>query len=323
VRDHLSSWIPPTLIQKGGTFLISKEKGRHTRVKGVTDSIETYTKRQRKKALSQAIVRRLLPFEASRMQSQYQRAMSCGNVVEQRDGKLTTWYCKTRPCLVCNGIRTAMLIDAYKPIVETWSDPALVTLTVPSPHLDNLRETLQEMTHQLNLIVLQLRRAGMDVRGVRVIESTEGDIPDHAHPHFHVLVSEMAVGRAIVQRWLQRYPKAVRSAQDVTKADTGTLKELFKYVTKLSDPKADPKTLDGILSAVHRLHLVRPFGFKLKRDPMDDEAFDDLVPVNVAFKRPDESVLWIWYDEIGNWVDHATGEMLVDTVPPFGLSGFA
>jgi len=256
------------------------------------------------------------------MKDQYRRAMNCGNVVEQRDGKLTAWYCKTRPCLVCNGIRTAMLIDGYAQIVETWTDPALVTLTVPNVHLDDLRETVRDMAYQFKLTVKQLRRAGMDVRAVRVTEVT-GKSVDSVHPHFHLLVSNMDVGRAIVQAWGHRYPKTVRAAQDVRTADTGSLKELFKYLTKLSDPQLDPKLLDGILSSMWGLHLVRPYGFRLSSDPMDDEAFDQLVPVNVEFKRIGENVLWIWHDEIGNWIDYTTGDTLVDAVPPFGLSGLA
>lgn len=314
---------------EGLTPLISKEKqvllrgNEHPKqYKKGPESHATFAKRKRKKALSQAIVGRLLPFEESRMQSQYKRAMNCGCIVEQREGKLITQYCKTRPCLVCNGIRTAMLIDAYSPIVDSWEDPALVTLTVPNVELDELRPTVDEMGHQFKLILKQLRRSGVDVKAIRVTEVT-GRRGDSIHPHFHVLVSGMAVGRAILESWLKRHPKAVRAAQDVTQADTGSLKELFKYLTKLSDPKMDPEVLDGILSAMWGKHLVRPYGFKLKKDPMEDEAFEDLVPVNSEFKRFGESVVWVWHDEIENWIDYTTGELLVDGISNIPVVGFA
>ena len=313
----------------GPSILISKKKGAplsgydgSTRLKSGHESRETFVKRQRKKVLSQSIVRELLPFEESRMQSQYRRAMNCGNIVEQRDGKLTTWYCKTRPCLVCNGIRTAMLIDAYRPVVESWREPTLVTLTVPNVALSELRSTVDSMAHQFRLIIRQLRRAGHEIGAVRVTEVT-GNSVDSLHPHFHVLARSEALGRAILDSWLERHPKAVRAAQDVREADTESLRELFKYLTKLTSTDRAPKVLDGILSEMWGKHLVRPYGFRLETDPMNDEAFDELVPTNTEFKRHGESILWVWHDEIGNWIDHTTGELLVDSMPPFGLSGFA
>jgi len=318
VRDHLSSWMPPS----GSLPLISKKKGDTPRLKTPKSCSATYEKRQRKKSLTHLILSELLPFQSSRMQAQYQRAWTCGDRVEQCEGKLRTHYCKTKVCLVCNGIRTAMLIDAYTPILASWSDPVLVTLTVPNVHLDKLRSTVDGMTDQFKLTAKQLRRAGMDVQAVRVIEVT-GKRVDSVHPHFHCVFSSGAVGRAFVQRWLDRYPNAVRAAQDVRTANTDSLKELFKYVTKLTEDRPPPHVLDGILSAMWGKHLVRPFGFRLERDPMEDEAFDELVPVNDEFKRYGEHVVWMWEEGLGNWVDHTTGEMLVDTSPAFVTSGFA
>ena len=305
----------------GMSILISKEKAGHPRQKTSTNSRDAHVKRQRKKYLSQMIVTKLLPFEDSRMQNQYRRAMDCGSVIEQVDGRLTTRYCKTRCCLVCNGIRSAMLIDTYKPIVETWPDPRMVTLTVPNVPLSKLRDTVDEMARQFALILKQLRRRGMDVRAVRVIEVTAKSVSD-THPHFHAAVPSGAVGDAIVESWLHRYPKASAKAQDVLSWDTD-LRELFKYVTKMTSADMSPKLLDGILQAMWGKHLVRPYGFRLERDPTDDSVFDELVPVNVEWKRYGEHVVWIWHDALANWMDPVTGELLVDTDQPSGLSGFA
>ena len=303
--------------------MISKKKDDPTRQKGGRKHPhEAFVRRQRKKALTQRVVSGLLALNDSPMNRQYVRAWHCGNVIEQRDGMLVTQYCKSRVCLVCNGIRTAGLIDAYGPIVQNWERPVLVTLTVPNVPLSELRVTIQNMTRQFANTVRALRKEGHEVKAIRTIEVTGKDARS-VHPHLHVLVSSEVLGQSLMEGWLNRYPKAVRSAQDVRRADRGSLKELFKYLTKLTDPDLDPRLLDGILYEMKGLHLVRPIGFRLEKDPADDSVFDELTPTLDAFKRHGEHVFWVWHDDLGNWIDHTTGDILVDTTPPFPTAGFA
>jgi hypothetical protein len=161
----------------------------------------------------------------------------------------------------------------------------------------------------------------MDVQCVRVTEVTYNKASRTAHPHFHVLVSNWTLGDAILQTWMDHYPKAVRSAQDLRKADMDSLKEAFKYVSKMTDTDTDPKALDAILTSVRKLHLVRPYGCRPDRFAgTEDDAFDELEHVHRAWKREGDTVLWVWMDGLNNWVDidPRTGEMrdvLCDPVP--------
>lgn len=53
----------------------------------------------------------------------------CLNDIVVSDQKIYGSYCKNRICSTCKSIRKAEIIKKYLPVIETWINPQLVTLT--------------------------------------------------------------------------------------------------------------------------------------------------------------------------------------------------
>jgi hypothetical protein len=264
----------------------------------------------------------------------YHHAFECSKMVEQHDGHLTTRYCKSRWCIICNRIRMAKRIDAYEPVFRQWQEEnevQFVTLTVPNVPASQLNETLDEMMHQLKLCRRAIRRTrGLDYRAVRSIEVTFNEERGDYHPHFHLAVPGKALALALVEEWLKRWESASEAAQDVRPWDgeTASMKELTKYCTKLVAPQdgetIPAEALDVIFRALHGRHLFRPVGFDLQdveaggdtgpdhEDVEEIEALEARVP---AWSRPHQNRLWWWDETLGDWVDRETGECLTGWSP--------
>lgn len=289
--------------------------------------------KMRKRARSKYITSGLLnELESLDSPVPYSKARHCCERVEQRDGKLTSHYCRSRWCIICNRIRAGVRINRYVPVFEEWDQDGgvqFVTLTVPNCEGEDLRGTLGEMLHQLKLCRRQLRRTrGLEYKAVRSIEVTYNSNNGTFHPHFHIAVCSRSAAIALRDEWLKRWDEASRAAQDVTAwdGDTGSLKELVKYPTKLmttteGKEQPDPEALDTIFRALKGKHLFEPVGFQVADyhedlDPsVDLDEFEDQEAVIAAFHRPRENVVWMWDADAHDWVDHETGECLTGWDP--------
>lgn len=285
---------------------------------------ETIRKRARSKYITMGLLEELESLDSP---VPYSNARHCCEVVEQRDGKLTSNYCRCRWCLTCNRIRAGVRINRYLPVFEEWDRSGgvnFVTLTVPNCEESELSATLDEMMHKLKLCRKQIRRTrGLEYKGVRSIEVTFNSNSGTYHPHFHIAVCGRSAAIALKDEWLKRWPGASRRAQDVTEwdGDPGSLKELVKYPTKLmatveGEEQPPPEALDVIFRVLKGRHLFRPVGFDLADyhedlDPsVDLEEFEDVEAQVAAFSRPEEKILWVWDEAVGDWVDEETGEVL-------------
>lgn len=290
---------------------------------------ETMRKRNRAKYITSGLLDEL---EALESPVPYSKARHCCERVEQRDGKLTSHYCRSRWCIICNRIRAGVRINRYVPVFEEWDQDGgvqFVTLTVPNCEGEDLRATLEEMLHQLKLCRRQLRRTrGLEYKAVRSIEVTYNSNNGTFHPHFHIAVCSRSAAIALRDEWLKRWDEASRAAQDVTAwdGDTGSLKELVKYPTKLmttaeGEEQPDPEALDTIFRALKGKHLFEPVGFQVADyhedlDPsVDLDEFEDQEAVIAAFHRPRENVVWMWDADAHDWVDRETGECLTGWDP--------
>ena len=56
--------------------------------------------------------------EASSLKKSYQNSINCASILLPKEDKLTTHYCKNRWCPVCQSIRIAVLIKAYKSMTD-------------------------------------------------------------------------------------------------------------------------------------------------------------------------------------------------------------
>lgn len=306
----------PDSVEEGGEM--SREEAR-----------ETLRKRARSKYITMGLLEELESLDSP---VPYSNARHCCETVVQRDGELTSHYCRCRWCLTCNRIRAGVRINRYMPVFQEWDRNGgvqFVTLTVPNCEGANLGETLDEMLHQLKLCRRQIRRTrGLEYRGVRSIEVTYNSNDGTYHPHFHIAVCGRSAAIALRDEWLKRWPEASRAAQDVTKwdGDPASLKELVKYPTKLmttaeGEEQPPAAALDLIFRVLKGRHLFRPVGFDLADyhedlDPsVDLDEFEDVDATVPAFSEPDERRLWIWDTDVADWIDEETGECLSEFDP--------
>ncbi len=286
-----------------------------------TKGHENLLKRARSKWFTYHIIKYLLLID-SPLHKYYQSCLHCCEIISQRGDKFTSKYCNTRPCNICNRIRTGKLINGYLRQIDKLPEVYQVVLTIPNCRGIELRGVLENMIKQITLIIRVLReRRGILVNGIRKIEVTYNHKTDTYHPHLHLLVDKGYT--EIVDEWLKRFPASVRKAQSITIADNNSLKELFKYTTKIAVGKKYEMSsrqhkievyshaLDTIFRALHKKRAFQPFG-KIKK--VSEEVNEQLTAQSYADMPKYDFVEWIW-DEC-DWYSEKLGDTLTGYVPP-------
>jgi len=225
--------------------------------------------------------------------------------------------------MVCSRIRTARAINVYTPVLQTWGERYLVTLTVPNCGADELAGTMKLMLHRFTLCKRAMKRAGFVLVAVRKLECTYNHRRADYHPHLHVIVDGREEADELRRLWLYYWAGTTAGAQDVRPCDDGALVELFKYFTKLVAPGAGGKrgimplhALDVIFRAMKGRRVWQPVGFRLSREVEESIEGEELeVAGTAAFKRQEERVYWDWCRELADWIDHETGEALSEYEP--------
>lgn len=283
-------------------------------------------RRARSKWYTVAIASRLKYLEGTVLRKYYTHAWNCCNTIYQDGQKLTSKYCNTRICHVCNRIRTAKLMNGYVSQLFNFQDLEFVTLTLKNCSRQDLDKVVDEILRQIVLIIRNLReKKGINVSGIRKIEITYNAITDTYHPHLHLLVDKN-VGNQIVDQWLQRMPEAKRQGWDrkqkkmvdlqvVQKADKGSLAEIFKYTTKIIVAKKGQidvylKPLDTILTVLYKRRCFQPFGLvkyvSEEVDEIQSVLYEDIEDTGGGI------VEWKWKD--CDWVHNK--KTLTGYVPP-------
>lgn len=164
----------------------------------------------------------------------------CMDKIKVNEGKVTTQLCKNRFCFYCNSIRQAENINKYVQYFKTFEDMHFVTLTIPNVYKFDLNPTLDSMYKEITKIKdwfnKSYKRGNLNEKliGVRKLECTFNYEYGNFHPHFHLIINSKELGELLVQRWLLSFPTATYYAQDVRTADINSVKELFKYFTKIT-----------------------------------------------------------------------------------------
>ncbi|MFZ2407107.1 MAG: protein rep, partial [Methylobacter sp.] len=244
-------------------------------------------------------------------------------------GKIKAFYCKERWCSVCNRIRTATLINKYEPLVAEWDDKYFVTLTLKNTTGEELGQTIDEMIKLFGMCATSVKQTKkMQFLALRKIEVTFNEIEKTFHPHFHAVVKGKKQAKLLKDYWLgkvNKYKKnteeyrAVEEAQKIVPCDDETVKEMFKYFTKLiSDQKLNPEALDTIFQAMRgrrtfQAYLPKDVQEKLKQKGEDEEIVLDRG--TSAITRLNETIHWDYIPEARNFVDTKTGELLTDYRP--------
>jgi hypothetical protein len=243
----------------------------------------------------------------------------CNKELTKEGNKITGKYCGQRWCVTCNRIRTAQLINAYLPEVQSIKEPRFLTLTLKNCTGDELRPRVQWMVKAWAKIQKKLAR-NKEVKGYRKLEVTHNQRFNDFHPHFHAIVDGKANAEYIISAWLNLCQdaniEALAEWQDERPADLGAMKELFKYTAKILPKKAKGKTWeetfnnpgkvkrflegqDTIYQALYRVKTFQPFGFKPKKDQKEEEERLEVEAQEVKLNIPDGVYI---RNKRGNWI---------------------
>lgn len=280
-------------------------------------------KRARRKFLTDhlvfALVRASEQNDKSILAKSYWNTYHCAKTLQIcSNGKVAGKYCKNRWCMVCNSIRTAQLINKYKPILDSWECKYLVTLTVPNCNGDWLPEYLRMMCYYFAKIkqsfYRQYKRGKLPkFTGIRKLECTYNPKANSFHPHFHLIVNDKALAELLIEKWLKHLHYAKRPAQDVRKANANACMELFKYFTKVvsggsktcPERKVYADAMDTIFNAMRGRRVFQPFGMNVSAEAQTDSAVDISEVIDIAQ----------WDTALADWYSMATGEALTNYTP--------
>lgn len=279
----------------------------------MTEQSKAYlVKRARAKYLSYSLANKLLESNPeSYLKQSYVASTFCNSVLIQKGKELTGTYCKNRWCAVCNRIRTAVLINGYEPIIRKLDNPQFVTLTKQTVVSGKLKESIKFMCDSFRKILQSREGRRRKIRGVRKAECTVRP-NGHYHYHFHVVIEGKDNAQWLVKEWLKSMGSlADAKAQDIRFADEKSMKELFKYFTKLTvkgeSKLIDYKRMDLIFNALKGKRVYQPFGGV---KPVSEEI-TEVDSEEYTFLEEYERI-WNW--EVNDWINEA-GECLTGYKP--------
>lgn len=244
----------------------------------------------------------------SLLKDSYYGSLLCCDVLRQEGRKLVTSYCKQRWCAVCNRIRTAKAISGYLPVIRQLDEIYFVTLTKKTVFGNELKDSIELMNQVWRKITDTARKKRSRFLGIRKAECTIRPL-DKYHYHFHVIVQGFENACWLVNAWLKRMGDlADVKAQDLRVADDRSLKEIFKYFTKLTSNQTGKRELyeydrmDVIFNAMRGRRVFQPFGglriVTEEIENIDAQEFEYLEEIEQV---------WRWYSE--DWIN-AFGEGL-------------
>jgi len=284
------------------------------------DQIPALQRRANSKLLGLQLSQALVNLGPVKLAHQYERGCNCSAVVQKVGDRYRSSYCERRFCLVCNRIRTAKLINAYKPILDALPDLHFVTLTIPNVPSYELKKAIQGMTKAFQRIKDNMRKVyQVKIEGIRKLEITYNDVRRDYHPHFHLVISGNFAAETVKKLWLNQYPDAKNAAQDVKKADEKAVKELFKYFTKITTNNKKSKklhltALNTIFNTISGVRIFQPFGIKKQKEHLSEAqiatalqmAQDERNAIAKGYYQNQTITpprTYVWSQTAANWLD--------------------
>lgn len=263
-------------------------------------------KAARKKYMSNGLALALInSCRESPLLTSYWRTFRCRDIIEVSEGKTRSKLCKNRWCLSCQSVRTAQLIEGYKPALAALSQPMFVTLTAPTVPEEFLEDRILQFGNVWRKLMKRSVKLGLRLKGIRKAECTTRPNGQY-HYHFHIIVDNSENADWIVTEWLRLLPSARAEGQDVRHCyGDSQLLELFKYFTKLTAKGGksggveviNPKRLDVIFRALKGKRVYQPFGGISAVKEEITELDSKVVDVDDGIYE------WLWCD----WIDRTSG----------------
>ena len=291
-------------------------------------------KRANKKAITNHLVLAMIDVAKANGEKEiinrYWNTYYCQTKLTSKNGRYYCNWCKNRYCATCCGIRKAMMIKKYLPIISEWEDPHLVTITLKSVKAHHLNSRINQIIKAFQRIKdrcnkRHTRTGAMKIMGIKSLECNFNANKRTYNPHYHLIVPSREIGLYIMQEWKKELNKKEfnvgSKGQHLRKVERTEkdLVEVIKYGAKiLSDPdpthkrkrtKGDMKGLHIYANALHTIynafdkhHLFSRFGFKLPEGIETETSTQE-------FDNFDE---WKYEPKLMDWVNTDTGKLLTE-----------
>lgn len=287
---------------------VTKE-GVNEAEKPLSPSYKSFINRQMSKAITSKMMFKLVDLDSS-LKFSYFHTLKCNDILLQDGRNISSRYCKTRFCVICNRIKTAKVINEYLPIIDGLSDLTMLTLTIPSVKADQLPSAYKMMLESFRRITRNIKKnyPQNSVIGFRAYECNYNSKKDTFNPHFHILMEGKTNAFLIKNLWLDQIKGASYKAQDVQSANSGALIEIVKYVCKgVVKEQFYPQAMDCIFRSLRGKKVFETFG--IKKINLDMNTINKTV---IDFKTSDVDV-WVWNNEIMDWTN-SSGELFIGRV---------
>lgn len=307
---------------------------------------ENMAKRAKAKKTTLKYLWPLLELKSQR-EAAYRDTFYCNTqIAKTGNGKTYSKFCKKRWCAVCCRIRTSVLINQYKPVLDKLEGKVFVTLTT---NLTNnctnrrrLSATINTYAKHFALIWNRIKKKHGTTIALKKLEVTYNSgngltrTGEYFHPHYHVIMpNDKGQADMLVSEWLKDFPDASADAQSIVKADDDSVMELFKYFAKLFDTaKANygiinlpypAERMDDIFAVCEGRRIIQTYGGRLLPkldDDFSDEQANEVLSsegesssaevTSTNASNPDEPVkFYNWNQKAGTWIAD-DGEMLFD-----------
>jgi hypothetical protein len=241
-----------------------------------------------KKLITSTAILSLIKIAEERGDCQVQKAFwntyHCYSIIKTSGGRSYGEYCKNRFCTVCSGNRKAELMRKYLPVIQTWSAPQFVTLTIRSCKVGSLNKFMAGIDKAFKRIHNRIKQRykrgkGIKIVGIRSIECNFNPKERTYNPHIHLIVENRATADLIGREWLKIWTKKfayyeaqyIKTISDKEKA----LVEVIKYGTKIfTEPDPNNKkakaprsiysaAMYNIIISMKKIRLFERFGFNL------------------------------------------------------------
>ena len=276
---------------------------------------DNFRKRANSKLLSHQLAKGLIKLGPVELAKQYKRALDCSSYILREDDRYKSRFCSNRFCIVCNRIKTADLIDGYSEPLLSLPDLHFVTLTIQNIPSNELSRSIKAMIKKFQLIKDLSRKENLIFKGIRKLECTYNAQRKDYHPHFHIVISGEIEAKFIMDHWLRLNKTAKMVAQDVKEADEGSLKELFKYFTKISTSKKADKSIyltaiNTIFREIRGIRIFQAFGIMKKKKVATPEQIEALIEKKAEIKEGKpytepkmHNSVFVWSPAIQNFVN--------------------
>lgn len=311
----------------GDPSSITLDKLQLTSENAFLEQNERFKQRANSKLLSHQLSRALVKLGPVELAKAYDRGTHCAEYVLRENDRFTSKYCSKRFCLTCNRIRTANLINGYSPALAELKELQFVTLTVPNVPGSELKATIKKMIANFAKIKDNLRKQKVKLQGIRKIECTYNDQRRDFHPHFHLAIDGIEASNMVLMEWLERFPKAKIQGQDIQPANDKTLKELFKYFTKITTNNKNSTAvhitaLNRIFSTIQGIRIFQPFGIKKIKPTASLEEIRGLMVDRFTMidhqplpEPQTPNAVFVWSPGRKNWVERSGTVLVPDFVP--------